>query len=339
MTDIRRADGAHALLRLGCVSALPLARLEIDDAATAQALIPHCASLDVGRGGSQTWRIVFWSAAAVCSIVAVVLYGIPFAADRLAPLVPMSVENRIGEAVDKQVRVMLGGKTCDGAAGRLAFTAMVDKIRRAGGIETPLDAAVLSSSVPNAFALPGGKVYLLDGLLQKARNADEVAGVIAHELGHVHHRDNLRKIIQEGGTSFLVGLLLGDVTGATAVIFAARSVLDASYSREAEQPRRRLRGRGHAQARPLGRADGRAPGAADRRRPEQVPHHHRQPSAVRGPPRRHDEGGPADDRRGDPLGAGVAGAQGHLQGVASGGRGAVLAPHARALLRCRPAGR
>jgi Zn-dependent protease with chaperone function len=232
---IRRADGAHALLRLACVSALPLARLEIEDAATAQALIPHCASLDVGRGGSQTWRIVFWSAAAVCSIVAVVLYGIPFAADRLAPLVPLPVENRIGEAVDKQIRVMLGGKVCDGAAGRAAFAKLMDKVRQAAGIETPLDAHVLSSSVPNAFALPGGRVYLLDGLLQKARNADEVAGVIAHELGHVHHRDNLRKIIQEGGTSFLVGLLLGDVIGATAVIFAARSVLDASYSREAEQ--------------------------------------------------------------------------------------------------------
>ena len=54
---------------------------------------------------------------------------------------------------------------------------MVDKIRRAAGIETPLDAAVLSTPVPNAFALPGGKVYLLDGLLQKARNPDEVAGV------------------------------------------------------------------------------------------------------------------------------------------------------------------
>ena len=233
---IRRADGAHSLLRLACVSALPLARLEIEDAATAQALIPHCASLDVGRGGSaQTWRIVFWSAAAVCSIVAVVLYGIPFAADRLAPLVPMSVENRIGEAVDKQIRVMLGGKTCDGAAGRAAFAAMVGKVAHAAGIETPLEAEVLSSPVPNAFALPGGKVYLLDGLLQKARNPDEVAGVIAHELGHVHHRDNLRKIIQEGGTSFLAGLLLGDVIGATAVIFVARSVLDASYSREAEQ--------------------------------------------------------------------------------------------------------
>src|SRR5262245_30475630 len=200
---IRRADGAHSLLRLGCVSALPLARLEIEDAATAQALIPHCGSLDVGRGGSQTWRIVFWSAAAVCSIVAVVLYGIPFAADRLAPLVPMPVETRIGEAVDKQIRTMLGGKVCDGAAGHAAFVKLVDKLRQASGIETPLDAEVMSSPVPNAFALPGGKVYLLDGLLQKARNPDEVAGVIAHELGHVRHRDNLRKIIQEGGTSFL----------------------------------------------------------------------------------------------------------------------------------------
>ncbi|HYP11289.1 MAG TPA: M48 family metalloprotease [Xanthobacteraceae bacterium] len=35
--------------------------------------------------------------------------------------------------------------------------------------------------MPNAFALPGGKIYLLNGLLQKAQNADELAGVLAHE--------------------------------------------------------------------------------------------------------------------------------------------------------------
>ena len=100
---------------------------------------------------------------------------------------------------------------------------------------TPFDAQVLSSALPNAFALPGGKIYVLDGLLQRARNPDEVAGVIAHELGHVHHRDNMRKVIQTGGTSFLIGLLFGDVLGGGAMIFAARSLLDASYSREAER--------------------------------------------------------------------------------------------------------
>ena len=42
-------------------------------------------------------------------------------------------------------------------------------------------------------------------------------------------------MIQNGGMSFLIGLLFGDVTGSTAVIFATRTLFEASYSREAEQ--------------------------------------------------------------------------------------------------------
>ena len=136
---------------------------------------------------------MLWSLAAVCSIIALAFFGIPPAADRLAPMVPLAVEQRIGEAVDKQVRAIFGGKPCEGADGHAAFTSLVDKLRRAGDFELPLDAHVLSPAVPNAFALPGGKIYLLDGLLQKARAPDEVAGVLAHELGHVHHRDSLRR--------------------------------------------------------------------------------------------------------------------------------------------------
>ena len=76
---------------------------------------------------------------------------------------------------------------------------------------------------------------MLDGLLQKAASPDEVAGMLAHELGHVHHRHNMRMLIQNGGSSFLIGLLLGDVIGGGAVIFVTRSLLQASHSREAEQ--------------------------------------------------------------------------------------------------------
>ena len=94
---------------------------------------------------------------------------------------------------------------------------------------------MLPSKIPNAIALPGGKIYLFDGLLQKAESPDEVAGILAHELGHVHHRHVMRTLIHNGGTSFLIGLLLGDVTGGSAVIFATRQLLQASHSREAEQ--------------------------------------------------------------------------------------------------------
>jgi len=234
--QVRRADGPPEKLRLRCASVLPLARLEVSDAATQRAIVARCKSLYVGHAAStQTWRIVFWSLAAVCSILALAFFGIPFVADRLAPLVPTAVEQRIGQAVDKQARAIFGGKTCDGAAGQAAFSSLIDKLKRAGEIDTPLDASVLSSDMSNAFALPGGKIYLLDGLLQKARDPDEIAGVLAHELGHVRHRDNLRRIIQTGGTSFLIGLLFGDVTGGGAMVFVGRSLFDASYSRDAER--------------------------------------------------------------------------------------------------------
>src|SRR5579859_6973461 len=87
--DIRRADGAPGTLRLCCVTAPQLARLEIRDAAAAAELSSRCARLDQnvpGRHGVAA--IVGWSLAAVISIIAVVLFGVPLAADRLTPLVP-----------------------------------------------------------------------------------------------------------------------------------------------------------------------------------------------------------------------------------------------------------
>ena len=234
--EVRRADGPPNVLRLSCVAALPLARLEIADQATQAAVVSHCAVLDVMvRSRVGTGRIVFWSLAAVCSIVGLAVFGIPYAADRLAPFVPFAIEKRMGDAADGQIRAVLGGKVCEGAEGQAAFSALMDKLKDAGEIQTPLEAHVLSSTTPNALALPGGRVYLLNALLQKATSPDEIAAILAHELGHVKHYDNMRRLIQTGGTSFLFGLLFGDVTGAGAVIFVSRALLDASYSRDAER--------------------------------------------------------------------------------------------------------
>ena len=59
--------------------------------------------------------------------------------------------------------------------------------------------------------------------------------MLAHELGHLKHRDNMRGLIYNGGTSFLIGLLFGDITGSSALIFGSRTLVTASHSREAEQ--------------------------------------------------------------------------------------------------------
>ncbi|MDH3584139.1 MAG: M48 family metalloprotease, partial [Phycisphaerae bacterium] len=49
----------------------------------------------------------------------------------------------------------------------------------------PWEFRVLDSAVINAFALPGGKVFISRGLLEKLENEAELAGVLGHEIGHV----------------------------------------------------------------------------------------------------------------------------------------------------------
>jgi Zn-dependent protease with chaperone function len=235
--DMRRADSPSGILRLTCLTALALARLEIRDGGVAAELMSRCVQLDddvPGRHGIA--RIVGWSVAAVVSIVAVILFGVPLAADRLTPLVPQAFERRLGDVAEGQVKTMFGSsKTCDNAQGQVAFSKLVNAVGAAAGLDGAFQSAVLSTPIPNAFALPGDRVFLLSGLLAKADNADEIAGILAHELGHLKHRDATRNLIYNGGTSFLIGLLFGDITGSSALIFASRSLVTASYSREAEQ--------------------------------------------------------------------------------------------------------
>ncbi|QOZ75175.1 metalloendopeptidase [Bradyrhizobium sp. CCBAU 53351] len=234
--DIRRADSPPGILRLSSITAPPLARLEIRDAALAADVTARCLRLDEHRTSRRgVVKIVGWSAAAAISIVCVVLFGVPLAADRLAPLVPKPVERRIGDAAEVQMKTIFGRNVCEDPAGKAAFTKLVNRLRDAAGLDDDsMMAGVLPTSVPNAFALPGGKVFVLKGLLDKAESPDELAGILAHELGHLKHYDSMRGLIYNGGTSFLIGLLFGDVTGSSAVIFASRSVVEASYSREAE---------------------------------------------------------------------------------------------------------
>ncbi len=202
--DIRRADSPSGTLRATCLTAPGLARLEIRDSAVAAELVARCTKLDENIPGRRgVARIVGWSVAATVS--------------------------------ESQVKTLFGGKVCANAAGQAAFTKLVNAIRESAGLDPSIQSAVLSSSIPNAFALPGGKVYVFSGLLAKAGNADEVAGILAHEFGHLKHRDGTRNLIYNGGTSFLIGLLFGDITGSGALIFASRSLVTASYSREAEQ--------------------------------------------------------------------------------------------------------
>ncbi|RFB75038.1 M48 family metallopeptidase [Methylovirgula sp. 4M-Z18] len=235
LSDLRQIEGTHSTM-LRNARGPELARLEITDPAFAALVAAHSANLHTED--SHTWRvitrIIFWSLAATVSIILIVVFGLPLLADRLAPLIPVWAERQIGEAADKQVRLIFGHKLCAEPQGEAALQDLVGKLERQMHLDVPVRSAVLNSKVENAFALPGGKVYVLNGLLQDAQTPDELAGVIAHELGHVAHRDGLRRIIHDGGTSYLFGLLFGDMTGSSTMIFITQGLVEASYSRDAE---------------------------------------------------------------------------------------------------------
>jgi Zn-dependent protease with chaperone function len=234
--DIRRADGRAGTLRLSCLTAPELARLEIDDTTLVAGLLARARFIDKHETErASTIKIVGWSLAAAVSIIFVALVGVPYAANQVTPFIPRSFEKRFGEAAQKQLPMFFDGKTCEGAEGKAAFTKLLNKVREAGALDTEITATVIASPVPNAIALPGGVTMMFNGLLQRAQNPDEVAAVMAHELGHVANRDHVRSMITNGGTSFLIGLLFGDVTGAGAAVFTANAIFNASHSRDAEE--------------------------------------------------------------------------------------------------------
>ena len=105
--------------------------------------------------------------------------------------------------------------------------------------ETPdltFTVTVLDTPIVNAFALPGGYVYVTRGLMALADNEAELAGVLAHEIGHVTARHSAERYGQQMAAG-LAGLGLGILTGSNAVARAVgtgSTLAIRSFSREQE---------------------------------------------------------------------------------------------------------
>lgn len=75
------------------------------------------------------------------------------------------------------------------------------------------EVAVVKSNVVNAFALPGGYIIVFTGLMQQAASAEEVAGVLGHELSHVLQRHGLERIVKRLGLVVAASIVFGDQQG------------------------------------------------------------------------------------------------------------------------------
>jgi predicted Zn-dependent protease len=86
----------------------------------------------------------------------------------------------------------------------------------------------------NAFAAPGGVVVVHAGLIRSADSAEEIAGVLAHEIAHAELRHSLKTMVKGMGLRALVAVALGDFSGA-ALAEAAKNLTELGFSRDAER--------------------------------------------------------------------------------------------------------
>jgi predicted Zn-dependent protease len=93
---------------------------------------------------------------------------------------------------------------------------------------------VVNTKMVNALALPGGQILIFRGLIDKAASPNAVAGVLAHEIGHVDLRHSTEVAIQQTTTGVIVGMLVGDVAGFSALGSLASTLIGSRYTREAE---------------------------------------------------------------------------------------------------------
>jgi beta-barrel assembly-enhancing protease len=108
-----------------------------------------------------------------------------------------------------------------------------------GQRQIPYRFYVVNAPQVNAFAVPGGHVYINRGLIERARNMSELAGVLAHEIGHVEHRHGVDQLERMQGANLALTaayVLLGRTpTGVEeAAIGVGGNLYFARHSREAE---------------------------------------------------------------------------------------------------------
>lgn len=99
----------------------------------------------------------------------------------------------------------------------------------------PIQITVINSETVNAFALPGGQIFVYSGIIDKMKNYNELVALLSHEITHVTHQHSLKSLGRSAATSIFISGLFGDISGISAGILDQASQLkQLRYSRELE---------------------------------------------------------------------------------------------------------
>ena len=189
-----------------------------------------------GGGSSSGFRLrdIILLLGGLALTLYVVLAGGRYLAGWLATTLPYSVDQSIGEFASEQFTD--SGDVCTNPVLNNAVSGIMKQLGQ--GIDPqfhPLSITVVNNDQINAFALPGGYMFVNTGLLSKIESPEELIGVLGHELGHVVNRHGIKRIGQSIWLQILIASVFGDIgTIAEASAAHATILLDQSFDRDQE---------------------------------------------------------------------------------------------------------
>ena len=227
-------EGADLGLRLTS-AAQPDARLVLADAALLPELRRVCRNLEGARSGAPARLRLAASVIAGLALLVGAYFGLPLLAVAVAPAIPQAWQQNLGARTEGEIAAALslsrgGGRMCSDGAGTAALGQMLARLSGAAALAPAPHVTVLEAGLVNAFALPGNRIVLTKGLIDFAGNADELAGVLAHELGHLRRGDPLAGLIAR----FEWNALASFVFGTSGIGSFGQTIVLLSYSRTIE---------------------------------------------------------------------------------------------------------
>jgi beta-barrel assembly-enhancing protease len=209
----------------------PGARLIIRDEAFVKALVAKAPHLKGGYSKRDISHLFGWTIGGLATVAALSYIVITLLPDMVANTLPDSWRNRVGHQMESSV--VDNAKACSGKAGEEAIGAMIANLAEGRPDLPPIAVHVYDIPILNAFAVPGGNIIVTKELIDKAGGPDEVAGVLAHEIGHVAHKHPEAQLVRIAGMQVLASVFTGSNGGDMTTNIAGLATL-LSYSRKAE---------------------------------------------------------------------------------------------------------
>jgi predicted Zn-dependent protease len=205
--------------------------LFVADPAFAGQLLVRAPALSALR---HRWRGLKPGLAVVAAVLALVL-GIRFLDVDPAQAVARNLPHKSREVLGRNVVTALAKdhKACETPASRAALDRLTQRLTAASPNPMQVRVALLDWRLVNALAVPGGQIVLTRGLVQAAGSPDEVAGVLAHELGHALELHPETGIVRAMGLSAAAQLMFAGSAGSVSNVGLVLTQL--RYSRIAER--------------------------------------------------------------------------------------------------------